>query len=207
MTVNCSRYTKEKSWLKTCLSVSNLEQRKTVGEKAPKELWKHFSEQTVHFYRRGKTTDVYSEEVRQKTSAQVNTLLTSALVMVSIHSSAFLLTVNDNIAQLLAESRNYIRPKYCSSKCDITLLFTKAVSKARAAANSVSSAAALERPQSLPKPYIYHVRASTSLYLFQLCYTVPEILISSPTQTKQTAPKSSSGWLHNQCLQTSDSAN
>lgn len=57
----------------------------------------------MHFFRRGKTTDVYSEEVRQRTSAKVNTLLTSTLVMVSMHSSAFAVTVNDNIAQLLAE--------------------------------------------------------------------------------------------------------
>lgn len=55
----------------------------------------------MHFDRRGKTTDIYSERVRQKTSAKVNTLLTSTLVMVPMHSSAFAVTLSDNIAQLL----------------------------------------------------------------------------------------------------------
>lgn len=39
--------------------------------------------------------------MRQKTSAKVNTMLTSTLVMVSMHSSAFAVTLSDNIAQLL----------------------------------------------------------------------------------------------------------
>lgn len=63
--------------------------------------------------------------------------------------------LNDNTAQLLAARAEIT----LALSIAVTPLSTKADSEAQAAANSVFSVAALERPQSLPKLYIYHVKA------------------------------------------------